>query len=280
MKCWVCGSEEMAFKREGKRDIDKNDLMITDSRYGITLPLYKCKQCGFMQCDTDNLSDLYEQLDDTEYIESSEQRLKQFDSLLKKTMPFIKGGNKVLDVGAGAGMFVKLALERGLDAKGVEPSAYLANYAISRGLPVINSSDPDYPDASFDAIYMTDVIEHIADPLPLLRKYGRTLKPGGVMFVSTPNVSSLLARLMGKRWWHFRIAHIGYYSKKTLDLIMKKAGLKLIAVKYSVWYFSVDYILERIPFIKKRFSNRKKQKSLIIPACFFDSFIGIYTKDG
>jgi len=281
MKCWVCGSGEMIFKRDGKTSVEKDDFLITDSRYGVTRPLYKCKECGFLQCDTESLDDLYEQLEDAEYIESSEQRLKQFDYLLKKTMPFIKTGRDILDIGAGAGMFVKLALEKGLNAKGIEPSTYLANHAISRGLPVINTSCPDFPDNSFDAVYMTDVIEHIADPLPLLRTYCKLLKPGGAIFISTPNVSSFLSRLMGKRWWCYRYAHIGYYDKKTLNLISEKAGFKLKRRLTVRWYFKAEYAYERfvqyIPFLRKS-KCPKFMRNIFIPASFGDSILAVYIK--
>ena len=222
----------MSLYREGQKNISVQDLNITDSRYGLTLPLYKCHECGFLQCEIDSLDTLYEQLEDTGYIESFEQREKQFEFLLKKTLPcidgFVAGGDnsnlKILDVGAGTGLFVKCALEYGLSAQGIEPSTYLADYAISQRLPVVNASTPDYAPHTFDAIYMTDVLEHIADPLPLLRAYNKTLKNGGVIFMTTPNVTSFLARIMGKRWWHYRLAHVGYYNKNTLNSIMLGGG--------------------------------------------------------
>jgi 2-polyprenyl-3-methyl-5-hydroxy-6-metoxy-1,4-benzoquinol methylase len=292
MQCWVCGSNNIPLYHKGKNviGIRTEDLRITDSRYGLTLPIYKCRSCGFLQCDIGDLSGLYEQLEDKEYIESSEQRKKQLGFLLKRTLPYIPGcggrsgalpASKILDVGAGAGLFVESALERGLDAQGIEPSAFLANYAAARGLPVINASAPNYPPDSFDAVYMTDVLEHIADPANLLLAYNKILKPGGPLFVTTPDVSSALARVMGKRWWHYRLAHVGYYNKKTLKHIMAGTGFELRKYLPVKWYFTGEYVFERlgqyVSFLRGKHCP-KALGSLMISVSFGDSILAVYTK--
>jgi len=279
----------MSFYRSGEANISAADLQITDSRYGQTLPMSKCTVCGFLQCDTQNLTELYEQLEDVGYIESSEQRKKQFDFLLKQTLPhisgFVKGNDfsklNVLDIGAGTGLFVKSALEHGLTAQGVEPSTYLANYAISQGLPVVNSSIPDYPTNYFDAIYMIDVLEHIADPSTLLGLYKKILKPGGVFFVTTPDVSSAFARFMGSRWWHYRLAHVGYYNKKTLNRIMTRAGFSLKRYMPVWWCFTGEYAFERLGIYLPILKGKRCPKiiaNLIIPITFWDSILAVYVK--
>jgi len=286
MKCWVCDSNSMSFYREGQSSISEDDLLITDSRYGMTLPLFKCLQCGFLQCDTEKLDDLYERLEDKVYIESSEQREKQFNYLLNKTLPHENNGicpnaYNILDVGAGTGLFVKLAMERGFEVSGIEPSSYLANYAISQGLPVTNSAIPDYAADSFDAIYMTDVLEHVANPLPLLLEYTKTLKNGGVLFVTVPNVSSAIARLMRKNWWHYRLAHVGYYNKKTLNHLFERAGFALNRYHPVRWYFKAEYAFERaakyLPFLREK-DCPKVLTDLFIPISFGDSILAAYKK--
>jgi len=284
MICWVCESSDIHFYRKGKNvaEIRAEDLRITDSRYGLTLPMYKCRNCGFLQCDVENLSDLYEQLEDAEYIESSEQRKKQLGFLLKQTLPFIPPNARILDVGAGAGIFVQLAIEHGLEAQGIEPSAFLANYAISQGLPVVNSSIPNYPPDSFDAVYMTDVLEHIADPAPLLLAYNKILKSGGILFVTVPNVSSTIEKVMRNRWWSYRLAHIGYYNKKTLKRLMLRTGFELKKYLLVKWYFTGEYVFERLgqylPFIRGKCCP-KALKNLMIPISFGDdSILAVYCK--
>ena len=292
MKCWVCDSNSMSFYRDGQKNISAKDLCITDSRYGLALPLYKCLKCEFLQCDTEKLDDLYGQLEDDAYIESSEQRKKQFEFLLKKTLPFIRKSPEdrsvspypynVLDIGAGTGLFVKLALEHGMAAQGIEPSAYLADYAVSQGIPVVHSSVPDYPECSFDAMYMTDVLEHIAAPLPLLQAYNRALKTGGALFITIPDTSSVVARVMGRSWWHCRLAHVGYYNKKTLNHIMTKAGFILECYLPVRWYFAAGYAFERaavyLPFLRRK-RCPKVLENLCVPISFGDSILSVYLKN-
>jgi 2-polyprenyl-3-methyl-5-hydroxy-6-metoxy-1,4-benzoquinol methylase len=275
----------------GGKDIKPEDLRITDSRYGLTLPMYKCHSCGFFQCDTNDLTNLYEQLEDMEYIKSLEQRKKQLGFLLKQTLPFLSfkikddsnSALKILDVGAGAGPFVQLALKYGLSAQGIEPSAFLANYAISQGLPVINSKVPEYPPENFDAIYMTDVLEHIVDPASWLLEYNKVLKPDGVLFVTTPNVSSVLAKVMRNSWWHYRLAHIGYYNKKTLRYLMERTGFEFKRYLPVKWYFTGRYIFERLgkylPFLYNKCCP-KIFENIIVSVSFGDSLLAVYTKKG
>jgi hypothetical protein len=52
------------------------------------------------------------------------------------------------------------------------------------------------------------------------------LSPGGLLLVVTPDVQSLVARLLGWRWWHYRLAQIGYFSRTTLQTVIDKAGLQ------------------------------------------------------
>ena len=280
MVCWVCGTEQVNKWRDGVAAINSDDLKITDMRYGLTLPLYRCNKCGFVFANVRNLSNLYEELIDNEYVKSALQREKQLNRLLKQTKAFLPG-KTILDVGAGNGLFVKLAKAEGYNMHGLEPSRFLAEQAQAEGLPIRNTAIPDYSLNMFDAIYMTDVIEHIAEPLPLLKQYVECLKDGGVLVIVTPNISSLTARMMGKRWWHFRIAHVGYYNKRTLEALLRQANLRLIRYLTPVWFFSAGYALERlgqyVPFLKSK-KPLISLSRIFIPITFGDSILGIFQK--
>ena len=104
------------------------------------------------------------------------------------------------------------------------------------------------------------------------------LSSGGRVIVTTPDVSSVLARVLGKHWWHYRIAHVGYYSKKTLGYIMERAGFTPVKWKYAKWYFSSRYIMERLtkymPFVKPL--AKIAPEKLMIPLNLYDSWLGIF----
>jgi hypothetical protein len=68
----------------------------------------------------------------------------------------------------------------------------------------------------------------------------------GLAVVVTPNVNSLAARVMGRRWWHYRLAHICYFSRKTMIMALATAGLRIEKVESYSWKFSLGYLAERV----------------------------------
>lgn len=95
MDCWVCGQKNFSSVGGSTRlALRPEDFKITDAHYGHTLPRYRCKNCGFIQCDIGDVTSYYEQLTDIEYIESSSQRALQFSRLLKSVEPYIKAGGR------------------------------------------------------------------------------------------------------------------------------------------------------------------------------------------
>jgi 2-polyprenyl-3-methyl-5-hydroxy-6-metoxy-1,4-benzoquinol methylase len=280
MKCWVCGKN--AFSRVGGTDelsLQPDRFKITDANYSISLPRYKCHNCGFIQCDTADVTKFYEELEDEEYISSGNQRTLQFKKLLKNVKHYIPANGKILDIGAGSGLFLREAENLGYSAIGIEPSLFLANAGKEDGLNIIQGTFPENcPCEKYDAIFLTDVIEHIADPLPMLKSIPNFLATGGKVIVTTPDVSSIMARVMGRKWWHYRIAHIGYYNRHTLEMIMDSAGMRLVKVKYAKWYFSSRYIAERLlkylPFAKPL--SKLAPKKLMIPLNLFDSQLFVF----
>ena len=58
--------------------------------------------------------------------------------------------------------------------------------------------------------------------------------------------SSYAARMLGKRWWHLRMAHVGYFNRRTFEQATAAAGLQVVDRTYAKWYFSVRYVAERL----------------------------------
>ena len=280
MRCWVCGMDD--FYREGGTDslsLKPESFKITDAHYGISLPRYRCKNCGFIQCDTTNVTSYYEQLKDEGYVESSGQRALQFDKLLKSVESSVRLEGNLLDIGAGSGIFMREAMRWGSSVTGIEPSEFLVNKAKQDGLDIIQGLFPDdCPEEKYDVIFLTDVIEHIVDPLPMLSRMPDFLSENGRVVITTPDVSSVMARVFGKNWWHYRVAHVGYYNKNTLSCIMEKAGFIPVKWQYAKWCFSSRYIMERLtqyfPFVKPL--ARIAPERLMIPLKLYDSWLEIF----
>lgn len=282
--CWVCKSQEMSLYRESKLrlPVESKDFLISDSRYGLTGKLEKCQQCGFIQCNEIlDAAQYYKGLEDTAYEMGREQRKKQAGKILDQVMRTIKmnpAGLKLIDVGAGSGILIEAAKARTIEADGIEPSHWLCRIAQERGLRVIEGVLP-HPEIQpqYQVATLIDVLEHVNNPSQLLLSAVDSLESRqGYVVIATPDIDSWVSRIMGSKWWHFRIAHIGYYNLKTLRRLLGNVGLEIVAVSRPSWEFSLDYMLERVlrytPF-KIQAIGSKWLKRINLPFNFFDSLL-------
>ena len=121
-------------------------------------------------------------------------------------------GKKLLDIGAGSGILVEQALEKGFSATGVEPSRWLWQKAQERNLSVFLGTFP-HPKINelFDVITLIDVIEHVPDPVGLLKDAAKALSPDGIIVVATPDIGAVLAKIWAKSGAFARGAYWVFY---------------------------------------------------------------------
>jgi len=103
---------------------------------------------------------------------------------------------RLLDVPSGPGYFAKLAAENGFDAVAAEIDESLH---VLPGVSYVKANMGEklpFPDGSFDYVVSIEGIEHTENSFRFLRECSRVLKSGGLMFLTTPNVSSLQNRLL------------------------------------------------------------------------------------
>jgi len=116
---------------------------------------------------------------------------------------------RLLDVGCGNGNYLDRMKKLGWDVFGVEPDELAVKEARDvYGLPIHAGSldSAHFPDAYFDAVTLHHVIEHILDPIGLLKECRRVLKPQGKIFVITPNIDSLGHKTFTQSWRGLEIA--------------------------------------------------------------------------
>ncbi|MCH2127095.1 MAG: class I SAM-dependent methyltransferase [Pirellulaceae bacterium] len=275
--CWVCGHAEAVLwkARNLERELLPEDFSITDRRYGVTLKLFQCQQCHFIYADGDEVSELitlYEQLEDESYEKTQPARALQMRWLLDRALKLHPQARSLIDIGAGAGLLVSEARQRGLEAVGVEPSRSLVDAA--RRIYGLQLSCGVFPHQElaqrrFDLIMLVDVIEHVSEPLQLLRHCQESLAEGGRLVVVTPDVSSLAARILGRRWWHLRLAHVGYFSSRTLQRAAKNAGLAEVRCFRAKWFFPVEYLAQRLEsYLPIAWWNRLAIKLPLLRWCY------------
>jgi SAM-dependent methyltransferase len=158
---------------------------------------------------------------------------------------------RLLDVGCALGDFLIEAERVGWLAEGVEVSDFAAAHARDRGLRVHAGEleRSGLADASYDVITLYDTIEHLQDPVGTLREIRRVLAPGGLLHLVTPNVASLQARLLGRRWYHYKPGeHLYYFSPLTLRRAIEAAGLSWEGWAVSASHVTVAYVLNRMRY--------------------------------
>ncbi|MCG3176487.1 MAG: Ubiquinone biosynthesis O-methyltransferase [Candidatus Omnitrophica bacterium] len=280
-RCWVCdGSDLRPVPGTSSGALTPDDVRISDSVYGTTGQLGRCIACGFVQCtDAGDVLARYAGMEDAAYEESRVPRALQMRRLLGGLRE-LRPDMRLLDVGAASGILVEEALRLGLRADGVEPSVWLSARARERGLPVLTGALP-HPalKGPYDIVMLVDIIEHVERPVELLRQARELLTGTGRIVVVTPDRSSWAARLMGRRWWHYRRAHIGYFDLNTLDLAMRRVGMVRKRWSRPSWYFTLGYLLQRavvyLPWLRATAARHARQ-STIVPLNLRDSILAVY----
>lgn len=193
---------------------------------GDRLRVDRCRVCGFAYLSTwkqsleesAQLYDYYEHLDESDLAtrHTPENRARQV-KLLEELASFSRG-RKLLDVGCGDGQLLQTATDLGWEALGIDLSRAAIRLSERRGL---SASATDFFDAAldgrrFDAIVMSELLEHVPSPQRFLQRAEELLESGGVLYLTTPNFGSLSRRLLGDGWSVIHPEHIGYFERQTL----------------------------------------------------------------
>jgi len=135
--------------------------------------------------------------------------------------------HKVLDIGCGDGRFLATMRHAGWKVAGIERHEHAAALA---HLNVSTHLDDAAQQAPFGAITLWHSLEHFDDPLELLAECRALLHPMGSVFVAVPDATCTAAKLFGKHWLHWDVAHHrSHFSATSLNLTARAAGLSLQA---------------------------------------------------
>jgi len=151
-------------------------------------------------------------------------RLEAFERILGP------GRRQLLDIGSGPGFFLKTAKNRGWSVVGIEPSRQAAAHARGLGLAIMEGffgAETAPALGRFDVINLNNVLEHVPDPVAILRTARDILEPGGVICVNVPNdfspfQAAAAATQKTGEWWIAPPHHLNYFDFATLANLLER----------------------------------------------------------
>jgi 2-polyprenyl-3-methyl-5-hydroxy-6-metoxy-1,4-benzoquinol methylase len=209
----------------------------------------RCKSCGLVQRNPQPVKEeiiarysdtfgkdylAYEIENEDAFLKLQQLALKDAGFYkLEKTLLRRAGGPSVLDIGCATGALLAALRDRGWRVTGVEISPCSGYARDERKLDVrsLPLEENEFPEASFDAVLASHLIEHLNDPRSFLTETRRILKDNGVVFITTPNISGFQARLYGGQWRSAIFDHLYLFSIRTLSNTLKSAGFKVEKIR-------------------------------------------------
>ena len=245
--CPVCGENDFDLigKRGGQYHRD---------RLGAMAQVVQCRHCSLYYTNPTlyPLSNPYEASGESYFVGAAhipENKIKFGERLAEKTARLLGRKGLVIEAACGKGHFLVGARNVGWEVKGVEMTDYFANQARELGIdvevaPVEESTYLD-EENKYDAIFMLAMLEHLYDPLRMIKKAHKVLVPGGLALINVPNeVTSLVNRLgnfyvrtmYGKDWTMslsptFPPFHVVGFSPTSLERSLELSGFEIVELE-------------------------------------------------
>lgn len=192
---------------------------------------HRCANCSHIYVSPRITPDVQQRLGDEldaapedEFLQTQRIYADFLCRLLRRHAP----GPRLLDIGYGSGYLLRTARAQGFQIYGVETSrSRTASLDAMFGthLAIAHLGRDPLPWGSFDAVVMTHVLEHLADPRAVLRQILESLNPDGVLYLAVPDSESWQFRIFGKEWEAVNpVAHYQFFSERSLTRALRDAG--------------------------------------------------------
>lgn len=236
--CDVCGSENLDQIFLAK---DRN-RGVSDRQFAIV----RCRYCGTGRTVPSLLPEELARYYPVEYFSlhnnlALEKATRPYNRLRVQHIQRYKPSGRLIDIGAGTGMFLRMARECGFDVEGLEISAEAATFGRNTWALPINQGDLRdviLPPEKYDVVTLAHVFEHLPDPHGAARKLFITLKHGGLLAVAVPNFASLQARVFRSSWFHLDVPrHLYHYTPTSMRILLEQAGFHI----HELNFFSAEH---------------------------------------
>lgn len=234
-------------------DNDGKKIRFFACRKDERLDLFKCSYCSneylFPTPSSDWLSEEYNNYFERRYKGTDTDKVNYFKGILSD-LNFDFNNKKILELGPGEGDAIRAikelwpsakitAVEKGLDLSDEfkELKIECHNMFLEEFLEVHSTNQ-------YDFVLMFDVIEHLVSPKETMNKIFNLLSLKGILISSLPNSDSISRTLFGKLWPQYKVEHINYVTRKTLQYFEKNFNLELITKRQLFKTLKLAYILQ------------------------------------
>ncbi|MEX2115420.1 MAG: class I SAM-dependent methyltransferase [Bacteroidota bacterium] len=169
------------------------------------------------------------------------------------SLPFLRRGAEVLEVGFGSAAFLDFLVNKGMRCRGVETDPAVVGLARAKGHDVFAGEleQVRFPPETFDFIRMRHVLEHVRNPRVLLGEAHRIQKTGGYLHIEVPNAAGLLAKTFRDRWVQLEAPrHLYHFGPKTLRDLVTRCGYEVASMNFNTepWHLlgSLQYGLNEL----------------------------------
>jgi len=255
--------------------LDINDYKCTSMSHHIKPMISRCENCKMVQIPRSrqpaDLVKAYGEVVDEDYLNNFQVKRKTFSYAYKNIKKYIARNARILEIGSYCGLFLAEAQRNGLRCTGIEPSRWAANYSqahlpdceiinlpVEEAVKVINGQ--------FDVVASWDVIEHVQDPMTMLKSIHSLLKNDGYFIFSTITIDSFIAKLMGKKWHWIMDMHLYYFSQDSLEYLLKESRFELVEEGGHRHYASIKYAYSKLCFcFPKKIANLMIKIEFLVP---------------
>jgi SAM-dependent methyltransferase len=229
-----------------------------DDPEGEHYRINRCLGCGLVYSspifDEAGVAALYTHSPHTNVRPGEEDNVRDtFRGYYRLARPHLGGRKRILDIGCDMGLLLRMAAGDGFEElHGVEPNPMAA--AVARAVPrsrIVETfyESTEYPEDHFDLVTLIHVVDHLVEPIRLLTRVRRNLRPGGVVLAVVHNAGSLLARVLGERFPPYNLYHHYFFTKRTLGLLFTRAGLEPVWVGSTFNRYSLDFLVDKVPLV-------------------------------
>ena len=231
------------------------NLLFTINNHSVL----KCQQCNFTQIADKLTASETQKIYNNNYFSSTKYKdleIQKKENLRRISIirrHFTYENPVVLDAGCSTGDFIALA-HSDMEISGIDISPYAVEIAktkcpeIAHRIWSDNLENHNLPKSHFDAICLWDVIEHLWDPGSTCRQLKESLKSGGYIFISTPNIESSFAKLLGK-YWPFMTPpeHMSFFGPKSIKYLFEHIlNAKITYISSKGKWANCGFILYKI----------------------------------